>query len=138
MIDATKANDLEKARDMTLRATQWLNVNQLRVRPSGPPFSWRITTYMATVDPAATDEERLVASRRMLKALEVHARQERWEYDSAQGSYRDRDPLVREWETTERDAVLETLDKLLRASTKSLETECRKKFIGKAVAVRHL
>ena len=111
----------DRARALTLRAAQWLALIRFQVRAGAPTFTPDVSTYHDMFDPAAADERRLAACRRMHEVLRRQAELERWAAEGIRAQSHPRDPYGREWMTTPRGAILETIAGRLSEAVETFE-----------------
>ena len=111
----------DRARALSLRAAQWLALIRFQVRAGAPTFTPDISTYHDMFNSAAPDERRLAACRRMHEAMRRQAELERWAAEGIRAQSHPRDPYGREWMTTPRGAVLETIAGTLSEAVETFE-----------------
>lgn len=112
----TRNAALLRARDNTRTAAQWLVLLRHRNHPRAPEFSVWISTYHDMLDPAAPDESRVAACRRLHAAVSGSAEAERCTAQAFLVDHQDPDPYEACRGTTLRGAVLEMIAGLLDAA----------------------
>ena len=117
----TQTATLARARDLTRRAAQWLDLIDFRVHAAVETFSPSMSTYHDMLDPAATDAARLAACRGMHQQVCRRVKVERLKGEAAYACHRPIDPYGLRWRTTQNGATLETIARLLSSAIESFE-----------------
>lgn len=114
---------IAEARELTVRAAQWLALLRFQVRPGAPMFLPGLSTYHDMFHPDGTDVARFSACKRMLPAVERQTLVESWKGEEAFALNGPTRPHRFERHTTLRGAALETAAELLRQAIDRFHAE---------------
>lgn len=123
MTRQTETTCLQRARDLTRHAAQWLQLLRFRSRPGVTPFSASMCHYHAMLDPSASDLDRLAACRAMEPAVQRRRLAEEFVAEADQARQTLLDPYHLHWETTRDGAALWAIANLLREAIDAFEAE---------------
>ncbi|MET4129712.1 hypothetical protein [Roseovarius sp. MBR-6] len=124
MMFETQPAELARARDLTRRAAQWLDLIDFRAHAAAETFSPSMSTYHDMLDPDATDATRLAACLGMHQQVCRRVEAERLDGEANHARQRPIDPYGLRWRITRDGATLETIARLLSAAIESFQN-CR-------------
>lgn len=106
----------EEARELTLRAAQWLELILFRSHDAAPCFAPNVNVYEHMMDPEATDKTKLAACDTMLRSVLRRLEVEKLQGEADYKNRRPIDPFGLTWRMTQHGAVLTAIAELLSAA----------------------
>ena len=123
MMQSADPTRLDRARELTRHAGQWLHLLLFQSRPGAPTFSTGMCYYHAMLDPEASDADRLAACRAMEPAVQRRRLAEEFAAEAVQAHEMQLDPYRLHWKTTPRGAALWAIANLLGDAIAAFEAE---------------
>jgi len=123
MTQHAETTGLQRARELSRHAAQWLELIGFRSRPGVTPFSTNVCHYHAMLDPAASDVDRLTACRAMQTAVQRRMLAEEFAAEEEQVYKTVMDPYRAHWQTTRDGAALWAIENLLSGAIEAFHAE---------------